>query len=126
MFREKSDPVSVAQAGLEQARSLGKDVLICDTAGRLTIDQLMMEEVSNISKTLSPHYTFLVVDAMIGQESTTVAEAFYESVEYDGVILTKLDGDARGGAALSICEVTGKPIAFASTGEKVEDFEIFP
>ena len=125
VFSENLDPVSVAQAGLEQARSLGKDVLICDTAGRLTIDQLMMEEVSNISKTLSPHYTFLVVDAMIGQESTTVAEAFYESVEYDGVILTKLDGDARGGAALSICEVTGKPIAFTSTGEKIEDFEIF-
>ncbi len=125
VFSENSDPVSVAQAGLEQARSLGKDVLICDTAGRLTIDQLMMEEVSNISKTLSPHYTFLVVDAMIGQESTTVAEAFYESAEYDGVILTKLDGDARGGAALSICEVTGKPIAFTSTGEKIEDFEIF-
>jgi signal recognition particle subunit SRP54 len=100
-------------------------VLICDTAGRLAIDAEMMEQVRRISEELQPDYTFLVVDAMTGQDAVTVAESFHETLELDGVILTKLDGDARGGAALSVKEVVGRPIAFASTGEKLDDFDLF-
>ena len=125
VFSEPSDPVSVARASLEEARRLGKDVLIVDTAGRLSIDTELMEQVRDISKEVDPHYTFLVVDAMIGQESVSTAEAFNDALALDGVILTKLDGDARGGAALSVKEVVGKPIAFASIGERVEDFDRF-
>ena len=125
VFSEASDPVSVARAGLEEARDKGRDVLIVDTAGRLAIDAEMMEQVRQISGAVSPDYTFLVVDAMTGQDAVTVAEAFHQTLEIDGVILSKLDGDARGGAALSVKEVIGRPIAFASTGEKVGDFEQF-
>jgi signal recognition particle subunit SRP54 len=125
VFSEASDPVDVAAKGLAEAQRLGKDVLIVDTAGRLTIDAEMMEQVRHISEKVTPHYTFLVIDAMIGQESVTTAEAFHQTLELDGVILTKLDGDARGGAALSVKEVVGRPIAFASTGEKLEDFDTF-
>ena len=119
------DPVAVARAAKAEARRLGRDVLICDTAGRLAIDADMMEQVRRISAELEPDYTFLVVDAMTGQDAVTVAESFHETLELDGVILTKLDGDARGGAALSVKEVVGRPIAFASTGEKLEDFDLF-
>jgi signal recognition particle subunit SRP54 len=125
VFSEPSDPVSVARAGLEEARDKGRDVLIVDTAGRLAIDTEMMEQVRQISQAVEPHYTFLVVDAMTGQDAVNVAEAFHETLDLDGVILSKLDGDARGGAALSVKEVVGKPIAFASVGEKVADFEQF-
>jgi signal recognition particle subunit SRP54 len=100
-------------------------VLIVDTAGRLAIDEALMEQVRQISEVTTPDYTFLVVDAMTGQDAVTVAERFNETLALDGVILTKLDGDARGGAALSVKEVVGKPIAFASTGEKLADFELF-
>jgi signal recognition particle subunit SRP54 len=96
-----------------------------DTAGRLAIDAEMMEQVRQISEAVTPDYTFLVVDAMTGQDAVNVAEAFHATLEIDGVILSKLDGDARGGAALSVKEVIGRPIAFASTGEKVTDFEQF-
>jgi signal recognition particle subunit SRP54 len=119
------DPVAVAKKGLDEARRLGKDVLIVDTAGRLAIDGEMMDQVRRISDVVEPHYTFLVVDAMTGQDAVTVAEAFHETLQLDGVILSKLDGDARGGAALSVKEVTGSPIAFASTGEKMDAFELF-
>ena len=125
MFSEPGDPVDVAQKGLEEATRLGKDVLIVDTAGRLTIDAEMMDQVRQISEKTSPHYTFLVIDAMIGQDAVTTAEAFHQTLTIDGVILTKLDGDARGGAALSVKEVVGRPIAFASTGEKLADFDLF-
>jgi len=125
MFSEASDPVSVATHGLAEAQRLGKDVLIVDTAGRLSIDAELMEEVRQISQATAPHYTFLVIDAMTGQDAVTTAEAFNETLALDGVILTKLDGDARGGAALSVKEVVGKPIAFASVGEKLADFEAF-
>jgi signal recognition particle subunit SRP54 len=125
VFSEPSDPVAVAKAGLEEARRLGRDVLIVDTAGRLTIDEELMEEVRHISKAVQPNYTFLVIDAMTGQDAVTTAEAFHTTLELDGVILTKLDGDARGGAALSVKEVVGRPIAFASTGEKLDDFDTF-
>ncbi len=125
VFSEATDPVSVARAGLAEARSKGRDVLLVDTAGRLAIDEELMEEVRQISEAVSPDYTFLVVDAMTGQDAVNVAESFHQTLALDGVILTKLDGDARGGAALSVKEVVGKPIAFVSTGEKVKDFDLF-
>lgn len=121
----QGDPVAVAQGCIAEAKRLGKDVVIVDTAGRLAIDAELMEQVRQISEATSPKYTFLVVDAMTGQDAVTVAENFHEALELDGVILTKLDGDARGGAALSVKEVVGKPIAFASTGEKLDDFDLF-
>src|ERR671918_1137244 len=125
VFSEPGDPVATAKAGLDEARRLGRDVLIVDTAGRLAIDTEMMDQVRRISGVTEPDYTFLVVDAMTGQDAVTVAESFDATLTLDGVILTKLDGDARGGAALSVKEVVGKPIAFASIGEKVDDFELF-
>jgi signal recognition particle subunit SRP54 len=100
-------------------------VLIVDTSGRLHIDQVLMEELANIRKVIRPHVVLLVVDAMTGQDAVNVAEQFAEVAQFDGVVLTKLDGDARGGAALSVKAVTGKPILFASTGEKLGDFERF-
>jgi signal recognition particle subunit SRP54 len=125
VFSEDSSPVMVAKKGLAEAVRVGRDVLIVDTAGRLHIDMEMMDQVREISETVQPHYTFLVIDAMTGQDAVTAAEAFHKTLQLDGVILTKVDGDARGGAALSVKEVVGKPIAFASTGEKLEDFELF-
>ena len=125
VYSEASDPVSVARNGLEEARKLGRDVLIVDTAGRLAIDEEMMREVANISAAVSPHFTFLVVDAMTGQDAVTVAKSFDETLAISAVILSKLDGDARGGAALSVKEVIGKPVAFAATGEKIDAFEQF-
>ena len=119
------DPVRVATSCLAEARRLGRDVVIVDTAGRLAIDAELMEQVRQISEATSPDYTFLVVDAMTGQDAVTVAENFHQTLALDGVILTKLDGDARGGAALSVKEVVGKPIAFASTGEKLDEFDLF-
>jgi signal recognition particle subunit SRP54 len=121
----QADPVATARAGVEEARRLGRDVCIIDTAGRLAIDTEMMDQVGRISQATRPDYTFLVVDAMTGQDAVTMAESFDATLALDGIILTKLDGDARGGAALSVKEVVGKPIAFASTGEKVEDFDLF-
>ncbi|HET8619919.1 MAG TPA: signal recognition particle protein [Acidimicrobiales bacterium] len=125
VFSQPGDPVATARAGVAEARRLGRDVCIVDTAGRLAIDTEMMDQVRRISESTAPDYTFLVVDAMTGQDAVTVAESFDATLALDGVILTKLDGDARGGAALSVKEVVGKPIAFASTGEKVEDFDLF-
>ncbi len=125
VFSEPSDPVTVAKKGLAEALRIGRDVLIVDTAGRLHIDAEMMEQVRQISEAVQPHYTFLVIDAMTGQDAVTTAEAFHQTLDLDAVILNKLDGDARGGAALSVKEVVGRPIAFASTGEKLEDFELF-
>jgi len=125
VWSEQSDPVTVAKGGLEEARRLGKDVLIVDTAGRLAIDEELMDEVRRISEAVEPHFTFLVIDAMTGQDAVNVAGAFHQALRLDGVIITKLDGDARGGAALSVKEVVGRPIAFASTGERLADFEPF-
>jgi signal recognition particle subunit SRP54 len=125
VFSESGDPVTTARRGLEEARRLGKDVLIVDTAGRLAIDEEMMQQVAEISSIVKPNYTFLVVDAMTGQDAVSVAKAFDERLSIDGVILSKLDGDARGGAALSVKYVIGKPIAFAATGEKIDAFEQF-
>jgi len=125
VFSEPGDPVNTAARGLAEARRLGRDVLIVDTAGRLSIDAEMMEQVRQISAVLEPDYTFLVIDAMTGQDAVGVAEAFHQTLAIDGVIMSKLDGDARGGAALSVKEVIGRPIAFASTGEKLSEFEQF-
>ena len=125
VFSEPTDPVSVARRSLEEAQRRGRDVLIVDTAGRLSIDEALMDEVRRVSDALHPQYTFLVVDAMTGQDAVATAEAFHATLELDGVVLTKLDGDARGGAALSVKEVVGRPIAFASTGEKLGDFDTF-
>jgi len=125
VFSEPGDPVNTAGRGVDDARRLGRDVVIVDTAGRLAIDAEMMEQVRQISERVEPDYTFLVVDAMTGQDAVTTAEAFDQTLTLDGVILSKLDGDARGGAALSVKEVTGRPIAFASTGEKLDAFEQF-
>ena len=125
VFSEPGDPVSTAARGLAEAKRLGKDVLIVDTAGRLAIDEEMMRQVADISRAVEPKYTFLVVDAMTGQDAVTVAEAFHATLEIDGVILSKLDGDARGGAALSVKHVIGRPIAFAATGERIDAFEQF-
>jgi signal recognition particle subunit SRP54 len=119
------DPVDIAGWALDQARRDGKDVLIVDTSGRLHVDQALMEELANIKKRVKPHVVLLVVDAMTGQDAVNVAEQFAETAQFDGVVLSKLDGDARGGAALSVKAVTGKPILFASTGEKLGDFERF-
>ena len=125
VFSEPGDPVNTARRGLEEARRLGKDILIVDTAGRLAIDEEMMQQVADISRAVIPKYTFLVVDAMTGQDAVSVAKAFDERLAIDGVILSKLDGDARGGAALSVKTVIGKPIAFAATGERIDAFEQF-
>ncbi len=120
-----ADPVQTAEWGIEQARAQGRDVVIVDTAGRLHIDEQLMDELVRIKKATRPHNVLLVLDAMTGQDAVNVAERFAEAVDYDGVILTKLDGDARGGAALAVRAVTGKPIKFASTGEKLDALEPF-
>ena len=125
VWSQPTNPVQVAADGLEEARRLGRDVLIVDTAGRLSIDTELMQQVREISKAISPDYTFLVIDAMTGQDAVQTASAFHETLAIDGVIMSKLDGDARGGAALSVKEVIGRPIAFASTGERIDAFEQF-
>jgi len=125
VWSEPGDPVACAAGGLTHARHAGRDVLIVDTAGRLAVDAELMTEVARISDAVEPHYTFLVVDSMVGQDAVATAEAFHATLEVDGIILTKLDGDARGGAALSVAEVVGRPVAFASVGEKIDDFEQF-
>ena len=125
MFSHRRGPVKAASASLAEAARTGRDVVIVDTAGRLAIDAEMMDQVRRISKAVRPDYTFLVVDSTVGQDAVNSARTFHETLALDGVILTKLDGDARGGAALSVKEVVGRPIAFASIGEKLEDFEPF-
>src|SRR3954466_15111820 len=120
-----ANPVDIARWARDQAVRDGKDVLIVDTSGRLHVDQALMQELADIKKVIRPHTVLLVVDAMTGQDAVNVAEQFAEVAQFDGVVMSKLDGDARGGAALSVKAVTGKPILFASTGEKLGDFEAF-
>jgi signal recognition particle subunit SRP54 len=119
------DPVAVARDSIEHARRHMRDIVIVDTAGRLGIDTEMMQQAADIRDATSPDEVLFVIDAMIGQDAVTTAEAFRDGVGISGVVLSKLDGDARGGAALSVREVTGQPIMFASTGEKLEDFDVF-
>jgi signal recognition particle subunit SRP54 len=123
--QESTDPVSIAANGVDFLKKSGSDVIIIDTAGRLQIDTEMMEEVKNIKKKVLPHQIYLVLDAMTGQEAVNIAQQFNSSLAFDGIIMTKLDSDTRGGAALSVNYVTKKQIRFISTGEKVEDFDIF-
>ena len=122
---DQSDPVAVCNAGVKKAKKDGTDVVILDTAGRLSIDEELMAELSRIDRTVSPDQVFLVVDAMTGQDAVSSAKAFNEALEIDSVIMTKLDGDARGGAALSVKSVTGVPIKFMGTGEGVDALEEF-
>jgi len=122
---ERSDAVAAAELGLEHARSQGRNVVIVDTAGRLQIDEDLMHELEQIHRTVKPTNVLLVLDAMTGQQAVDVALAFQERISFDGVLLTKLDGDARGGAALSVKAVTGKPVKLASVGEKLDQLEVF-
>ncbi|MBQ9659868.1 MAG: signal recognition particle protein [Bacteroidales bacterium] len=121
----EKDPVKVAKDAIQYARQQGFSVVIVDTAGRLTVDQELMEEISTLHKAVNPTETLFVVDAMTGQDAVESAKAFNAAIDYDGVVLTKMDGDTRGGAALSIKAVTGKPIKFVSSGEKMEALDIF-
>ncbi len=121
----QNKPIDIAKASIEHGKKNGHDVIILDTAGRLHIDESMMEELVELKTTVQPHQILLVVDAMTGQDAVNVAETFNQQLEIDGVILTKLDGDSRGGAALSVKAVTGKPIKFACVGEKLTDVEVF-
>jgi len=120
-----ADPVAVARAGLETARARQHDVLIVDTAGRLGVDAELMQQAADIRDAVQPDEILFVIDAMIGQDAVTTAQAFADGVGFTGVVLSKLDGDARGGAALSVASVTGRPILYASIGEKLTDFEVF-
>ena len=122
---DKNNPVNIAKAAVEHARVNGFNVVILDTAGRLHVDEDMMQELENIKEAVDVHQTILVVDAMTGQDAVNVAKSFNERIEIDGVILTKMDGDTRGGAALSIKAVTGKPILYVGMGEKLSDLEQF-
>src|SRR5215216_5987543 len=119
------DPVDIAEWALDQAKQDRRDALVIDTSGRLHIDEELMKELAQVKKRTRPHDVLLVVDAMTGQDAVNVAEQFAETANFDGVVMTKLDGDSRGGAALSVKAVTGKPILYASTGEKLGDFERF-
>ncbi len=123
--RENKNPVAIAQDGIKKAKELGCNVVIIDTAGRLAVDQEMMDEISNIHKAVQPQETLFVVDAMTGQDAVNTAKAFNDILNFDGVILTKLDGDTRGGAAISIKSVVDKPIKFIGTGEKMEAIDVF-
>ena len=123
--RSFGDPVAVSRMGIEQARAKQYDVVIVDTAGRLAVDANLMQQAADIREAIRPDEVLFVIDAMIGQAAVETAQAFHEGVAFTGVVLSKLDGDARGGAALSVAEITGEPIMFASTGEKVTDIEVF-
>ena len=120
-----TDPVAIAQAGIAHAKANGHNVVIIDTAGRLAVDEAMMTEISNIHKAIQPQETLFVVDSMTGQDAVNTAKAFNDVLNFDGVILTKLDGDTRGGAAISIKSVVNKPIKFIGTGEKMEAIDVF-
>lgn len=123
--RGNNDPVAIAKAGIQQAKQLGCNVVIIDTAGRLAVDEEMMTEIENIHKAVTPQETLFVVDSMTGQDAVNTAKAFNDVLNFDGVILTKLDGDTRGGAAISIKSVVDKPIKFIGTGEKMEAIDVF-
>ena len=121
----QTDPVDIAKAAIAHAREHGNDLVFLDTAGRLHVDEELMDELERIKAAVEPTEILLVVDAMIGQDAVNAAKAFDDALDIDGVVLTKLDGDARGGAALSIKAVTGKPIKFVGVGEKLDQIEVF-
>ena len=122
---DSDDPVGIANAAVSHAEKNGHQVVIVDTAGRLAVDEVLMDEISAIHKSVSPSETLFVVDAMTGQDAVNTAKVFHDRLNFDGVILTKLDGDARGGAALSIKSVVDKPIKFIGTGEKLDALDVF-
>jgi signal recognition particle subunit SRP54 len=124
-FEDKKNPIDIAKNAIKAAKKQTIDMIIVDTAGRLHIDEAMMDELKQLEKTVSPHNKLLVVDAMTGQDAVNIATHFDESLDITGVVLTKMDGDSRGGAALSIRNVTGKPIIYAGIGEKLDDIEVF-
>ena len=123
--REEKNPVKIAQTAIKKAKQQNNDVVIIDTAGRLAVDEVLMKEISDIHHTVKPDETLFVVDAMTGQDAVNTAKAFHDTLNFEGVILTKLDGDTRGGAALSIKSVVNKPIKFIGTGEKMEALDVF-
>ncbi len=123
--KEEKDPVKIAQAAIVHARSNGFNVVIVDTAGRLAVDETMMQEIANVKQAINPTETLFVVDSMTGQDAVNTAKAFNDRINFDGVVLTKLDGDTRGGAALSIKTVVDKPIKFVGTGEKMDALDVF-
>jgi signal recognition particle subunit SRP54 len=123
--KEEKDPVKIAQAAIVHARSNGFNVVIVDTAGRLAVDEAMMQEIANVKQAINPTETLFVVDSMTGQDAVNTAKAFNDRINFDGVVLTKLDGDTRGGAALSIKTVVDKPIKFVGTGEKMDALDVF-
>jgi signal recognition particle subunit SRP54 len=125
VFSESASPIKVARKGVAEATRLGRDVVIIDTAGRLALDEALMDEVRGISSATNPKYTFLVIDAVTGQDAVATARSFHDALELSGLIVTKLDYDARGGAVLSARGVVGRPVVFASTGEKLADFDLF-
>jgi len=122
---DSKDPVSIAKSGIKYAKQKGFDLVIVDTAGRLAVDEAMMKEISAIKKAIEPHEILFVVDSMTGQDAVNTAKEFNDKLDFDGVVLTKLDGDTRGGAALSIREVVNKPIKFVGTGEKMDALDVF-
>ena len=122
---ESKNPVKIAQEAIKQAKAAGHNVIIIDTAGRLAVDEQMMDEIASVKSSVQPHEMFFVVDAMTGQDAVNTAKAFNDRLDFDGVVLTKLDGDTRGGAALTIREVVKKPIKFVGTGEKLEAIDVF-
>ncbi|UBM57997.1 signal recognition particle protein [Marinilongibacter aquaticus] len=122
---ESKDAVKIAENAIKEAKTKGKNIVIIDTAGRLAVDEAMMQEVENIKKAVSPSEILFVVDSMTGQDAVNTAKTFNDRLDFDGVVLTKLDGDSRGGAALSVKAVVDKPIKFISTGEKMEDLDVF-
>ena len=123
--KEDKSPVSIAKSGIDFAKKNGHDVVIIDTAGRLAVDEVMMTEIQEVKRAIQPQETLFVVDSMTGQDAVNTADAFNQTIDFDGVVLTKLDGDTRGGAALSIQYTVGKPIKFASSGEKVDSIDLF-
>jgi len=123
--REEKNPIKITQAAVKHAKQQNNDVVIIDTAGRLAVDEVLMKEISDIHQTVKPEETLFVVDSMTGQDAVNTAKAFHDTLNFDGVVLTKLDGDTRGGAALSIKSVVNKPIKFIGTGEKMEALDVF-
>ena len=123
--RENTDPVKIARNAIDHAKKQGLNTIIIDTAGRLAVDEQMMDEIARLKETIKPQETLFVVDAMTGQDAVNTAKAFNERINFDGVVLTKLDGDTRGGAAISILSVVNKPIKFVGTGEKMDALDIF-
>ncbi|KKL19478.1 hypothetical protein LCGC14_2465050, partial [marine sediment metagenome] len=122
---DNKNPVKIAKAGIKHAKTMGYDLVIVDTAGRLAIDEEMMKEIESVKKAIDPHEILFVVDSMTGQDAVNTAQEFNERLDFNGVVLTKLDGDTRGGAALSIRSVVDKPIKFVSAGEKLESLDVF-